>query len=86
MSPSALPLIAEHDYPAFQRLIPELQQTTFAEWLDDHQKSIAYRRSRNGFAEIPVRADEFELWLKESKQLAHLELLWAFAEDKAARL
>jgi hypothetical protein len=86
MSPSALPLISERDYPAFQRIIPELLNTTFGEWLDDHQRSIAYRQSRNGFAEIPVRADEFEGWLKDSKQLAHLELLWAFAEDKATRL
>ena len=83
MSPSALPLISEHDYPAFQQMIAELRQTDYEEWREDHAKSIAYRRSRNGSVEVPVSPDEFDGWLKETGQPCHLELLWAFAEAKA---
>ena len=84
MSPSALPLISERDYPAFQRMIQELIHTSYEEWLVDHQKAIAYRRPRNGFTEIPVSPEEFDSWLKANKEMVHLEMLWAFAEDKAA--
>ena len=84
MSPSALPLIAEDAYPSFQRLIPELLHTTYEEWLSDHRTSIAYRQSRNGSTEIPVHLDEFDRWLKEHREAPHLELLWAFAEDRTA--
>ncbi len=86
MSPSALPLISERDYPMFQRMIRELIHTSYEEWLDDHEKSIAYRRPRNGFVEIPVSPEEFERWVKAKQDAAHLEMLWAFAEDKAACL
>ena len=86
MSPSALPLISEQDYPRFQQIIQELRHTSYEEWHDDHLKSIAYRRPRNGFEEIPVSPAEFDGWLKEHRQAVHLELLWAFAEGKAERL
>jgi hypothetical protein len=86
MSPSALPLISERDYPAFQRMVPELRHTDYAEWSDDHGKAIAYRQSRNGSVEIPLSPEAFEGWLKEKRQVAHMELLWVFAEDKAAGL
>ena len=86
MSPSVLPLISERDYPAFQQMIAELRQTEYEEWLEDHAKSIAYRRSRNGSVEILVSPDEFDGWLKETGQPCHLELLWAFAEARAERL
>nr|WP_294507379.1 hypothetical protein [uncultured Rhodopila sp.] len=86
MSPSALPLISEQDYPVFQQMIGELRQTTYEEWHEDHTKSIAYRRSRNGFAEIGVSPGEFDKWLKDNNKTGHLELLWVFAEDKAERL
>jgi hypothetical protein len=48
MSPSALTLISEGDYPKFQQMIAELRQTEHTESLEDRAKSIAYRRSRNG--------------------------------------
>ena len=86
MSASALPLISERDYPTFQRMIPELLHTVYEEWIEDHQKAIAYRRSRNGFVEVPFSPEEFEFWLKSKGEAAHLELLWAFAEAKAAEL
>lgn len=84
MPPSALPLISEADYPIFQRLIAELRHTSYEEWLGDHQKAIAYRQGRNGSTEIPVSPEAFVAWLKEHQEAAHLELLWAFAEYKAA--
>jgi hypothetical protein len=86
MSPSALPLISERDYPAFQQMIAELRQTEYDEWTEDHAKSIAYRRLRNGSVEIPVSPDAFDGWLKATGQSCHLELLWAFAEAGAERL
>jgi hypothetical protein len=84
MSLTALPLIAKGDYPAFQRIIPELRQQSYEEWLDDHRKAIAYRRSRNGSVEIPVLPTEFVEWLKEIGKPAGLELLWVFAEKNGA--
>ena len=86
MSQSALPLITATDYPAFQRMISELRLTSYGEWLDDHGKAIAYRQTRNGFVEIPVSPKAFDQWLKQTKQDAHMELLWAFAEDQANTL
>jgi hypothetical protein len=86
MSPSILPLISERDYPAFQRMIPELRHTDYEEWADDHRKAIAYRQSRNGFVEIPFSPAEFDGWLHVKKEAAHMELLWAFAEHKGAGL
>lgn len=83
MSPSALPLITEADYPAFQRMIRELAQLSYEEWRDDHQKAITYRRSRNGSVEIPVLPEAFARWLAEKQEVAHLELLWAYVEDQA---
>jgi hypothetical protein len=83
MSPSALPLISERDYPAFQRMIPELLNTAYAEWLEEHKKAVAYRQSRNGFVEIPFSPWEFAAWLEVNGEAAHMELLWVFAEDKA---
>ena len=85
MLPSALPFISQRDYPRFQRIIGELVQTTYEEWAEDHAKSTAYRRSRNGYTEVPVLPDEFEGWLKQNRLAAHLELLWAFAEEMAER-
>ena len=86
MSPSALPLISERDYPTFQQIIAELRQTEYEEWREDHAKSMAYRRSRNGSVEVPVSPDEFDGWLKETGQRSHLELLWAFAEARVERV
>ncbi len=86
MSPSILPLISERDYPRFQQIIGELRATSFEEWHEDHAKSVAYRRPRNGYIEICISPDEFDTWLKENDKTSHLELLWAFAEDKAERL
>ena len=83
MSQSILPLITATDYPAFQRMIPKLGLTSYDEWLDDHEKAIAYRRTRNGFLEIPVSPEAFDQWLKQNKQDPHMELLWTFAEDQA---
>ena len=84
MSPSVLPLISESDYPAFQRKISDLAHISYDEWLDGHAKAVAYRQPRNGSREIPVSPQEFELWLRCNNQTAHMELLWACAEDKAA--
>jgi hypothetical protein len=84
MSPSALPWIEEADYPRFQRMIAELQKTSFEEWTEDHEKAVAYRRSRNGSTNVPITPEEFDAWLKENNETAHMELLWVFAEDKAA--
>lgn len=83
MSPSTLPLISEADFPGFQRIIRELDQVSYHEWVDDHVKAVAYRRSRNGSLEIPIAPAEFDLWLKERGMSPHLELLWICAEDKA---
>ena len=85
MSPSVLPLIVEADYPMFQRMIRDLLHMSYDEWVDDHKKAVAYRKSRNGSEEIRVSPAEFDWWLKENKKAAHMELLWACAEDKAAR-
>lgn len=84
MIPSALPLISEDDYPFFQRLIEELRHSSYEEWLGEHQKAVAYRQERNGYTEIPVSPGAFVAWVKERQEEAHLELLWVFAEDKAA--
>ena len=67
-------------------MVPELLNLSYDELRDDHAKAVAYRRSRNGSVEIPITAGEFEGWLKEHRTAAHMELLWVFAEDKAARL
>lgn len=67
-------------------MIPELQNDSYEEWIDEHRKAVAYRRQRNGSTDIPVSPEEFDGWLKETNQAAHLELLWVYAEDKAARL
>jgi hypothetical protein len=85
MVPSALPLISREDFPKFQQIIRELLATTYEEWCDDHDKSVAYRRTRNGSREIRISPDEFAPWLKETQTAAHLELLWTFAEAKAER-
>ena len=86
MSPSALPWIKEADYPQFQRMIAELQKTTYEEWADDHKRAVAYRQPRNGSTDILISPDEFDAWLKANNNAAHMELLWVFAEDRAARL
>ena len=83
MPASALPWFEETDYPRFQQMIPELRNDSYAEWIEEHKKAVAYRRPRNGSTDIPVSPDEFDRWLKETKQAAHLELLWVFAEAKA---
>ena len=83
MSPSPLPLITESDFPGFQRIIRELDQVSYHEWVDDHVKAVAYRRSRNGSQEIAISPEEFDLWLKEHEMSPHLELLWVCVEDKA---
>jgi hypothetical protein len=85
MVPSALPLISKQDYPTFQQMIRELLNTPYEEWHDDHARSVAYRRSRNGSREISISPDEFVAWLNENQTAAHLELLWTFAEAKAER-
>jgi hypothetical protein len=86
MSPSVLPWFEEADYAWFQRMIPELQNDSYAEWMDEHSRAVAYRRTRNGSRDIAISPDEFDEWLKATQQAAHLELLWVYAEDKAARL
>jgi len=85
MVPSALPLISKHDYPRFQQMIRELLNIHYEEWCDDHARSVAYRRTRNGSREIPISPDEFAAWLTDNQTAAHLELLWTFAEAKAER-
>lgn len=85
MPQSALPLIAQFDYPGFQQIIPELRQISYGEWSEEHGKAVAYRRTRNGSREIAISPEEFNLWLKANALTAHLELLWACVEDKAAR-
>ncbi|WP_428487770.1 hypothetical protein [Rhodopila sp.] len=85
MSPSVLPLISEHDYPGFQKIVVELRHTSYEEWLRDHEASKTYRKSRNGSQEIPISPQAFQEWLKARNEPAHLELLWVFAEDEAAR-
>jgi hypothetical protein len=86
MPPSALPWIEETDYPRFQRVIAELQHTSYEEWAEDHRKAVAYRTPRNGSTDIPVSPDQFDLWLKQTQQAPHMELLWVYAEEKAAQL
>jgi hypothetical protein len=66
-------------------MIHDLRHVSFEEWVDDHNKAVAYRKARNGSQEIRVSPAEFECWLRENKQSAHMELLWVYAEDKAAR-
>jgi len=83
MSPSALPLISASDYPAFQLMIQELKHTSFEEWQEDHQRAVAYRKGRNGSQDIAVSPAEFGRWLELNQTAAHLELLWACAEDLA---
>jgi hypothetical protein len=83
MPPTALPWIEEPDFPRFQRLIAELRHMSFEEWADDHRRAAAYRVPRTGSTNIPVRPDEFEAWLKQTRQVAHMELLWTFAEEIA---
>jgi hypothetical protein len=83
MSASALPLISEADYPGFQRLIPELEQVSYEEWAQDHEKAVAYRRTRNGSQEVAISPAEFDMWVKQNRLSAHLELLWACVEEKA---
>ncbi len=85
MVPSILPWIAAADYPAFQRMIHDLRSVSYEEWADDHTKAVAYRKTRNGSQEVRVSPAEFDWWLKENKQTAHMELLWVCAENKAAR-
>ena len=82
MPPSALPLISQTDYAVFQRMIPELDQSPYDEWSDDHVKAVAYRKPRNGSQEIAISPQEFSMWLKQHGMEAHLELLWACVEDK----
>jgi hypothetical protein len=82
---SVLPLIMASDYLAFQRMIHDLHHKSYEEWADDHKKAVAYRKPRNGSQEIRISPAEFEWWLQENKQSAHMELLWVCAEDKAAR-
>lgn len=84
MSPSALPLISEAEFPAFQKLVPELMQTSFEDWLDDHKKAIAYRKARNGFVEVPLSPEGFSAWLPGQGTSPHLELLWVYAEEIAS--
>ncbi len=84
MAPSALPFIGETAYPQFQRMIPELRDISYEEWTEDLRKAAAYRKPRNGSTEIPVSPDEFDEWLTTNKNTAHLELLWAYVEGKAA--
>jgi hypothetical protein len=84
MLPSVLPLISETDYPAFQRRIADLANITYEEWTDGHAKAIAYRRTRNGSIEIAVNPVEFDLWLVNQGKTPQMELLWVFAEEKAA--
>jgi hypothetical protein len=84
LPPSSLPLISEADYPGFQQMIPELDQVSHDEWSQDHVKAVAYRKPRNGSHEVAISPPEFDMWLKQNKMTAHLELLWACVEDKTA--
>jgi hypothetical protein len=86
MIPSPLPWISKADYPAFQRLIRELLNTSYEEWRSEHQKAVAYRQSRNGSTDIPVSPGELVDWLLQRRMAPHLEMLWEFAEAKAAVL
>ena len=84
MPPTVLPWLTEGDYPRLQSLIPELQKVTYAEWADDHRRAMLYRQSRNGSVDIPVSPEAFDAWAREAGQAIHLELLWIYAEAKAA--
>jgi hypothetical protein len=84
MPPSALPWFEEADYPRFQQMIPELRNDSYSEWIEEHRKAVAYRRPRNGSRDIVISPKEFADWLEETQQEAHLELLWVYAEAKAA--
>jgi hypothetical protein len=83
MLPTVLPCITEAEFPSFQALIPELQKVLFTEWEDDHRKAVAYRQLRNGSTNVPVCPVAFAAWLRETGEPAHLELLWAYAEEQA---
>ena len=85
MPPSILPLISEEEYPGFQHLIPEITAVTYEEWQQDHNKAVAYRKTRNGSQEVPISAQDFDWWLKQNRLEAHLELLWVYVEDLAKR-
>jgi hypothetical protein len=65
-------------------LIAELRNVTYEEWADDHRKAVAYRTTRNGSRDVAISSDDFEAWLKQTRQVAHMELLWVFAEEKVA--
>lgn len=84
MAPTALPQITEADFALFQRIIPELQNTSYDEWADEHRRAVAYRTPRNGSTDVPVSPHAFEEWLRSTQQPAHLELLWVYAEDIVA--
>ncbi len=86
MPASALPWFEEADYTRLQQIIPELKHDSYPEWVEEHRKAVAYRRSRNGSTDIAISAEEFAEWLEVTRQKAHLELLWVYAEDKAARV
>ncbi len=81
---SALPLLAESDYTRFQQLIAELRHMSYEEWADDHRKAVAYRIPRNGYTEVTILPTDFEQWLQQTKQEAHMELLWVYAETKGS--
>jgi len=66
-------------------MIWEVLHSCYEEWLADYTKSIASRRSRNGFTDFPASPDKLNGWLTENKTAIHFELLWAFAEDQAER-
>ncbi len=86
MSPTLLPLIEENDYPAFQMMLYELRTISYRELLVGHQREIAYRRSRNGYIELRVSAEEFSAWLKEDERPANLIALRLFIDNKGARM
>jgi hypothetical protein len=83
MTSAILPWIREDDFSRLQQIIPELQNTTFEEWQEDHKKAVTFRQSRNGSVLIPVVPDAFAEWLTTTGQSPHLELLWVYAEAVA---
>jgi hypothetical protein len=84
MADAALPLIDEGDYPAFQRLIPELQTMSYDRWHDEHRFEVAYRLTQGDpIKTTPVSPEEFAVWLKgKGKTAAHLGWLLRYTDDR----
>ena len=79
-----LPFIAPHDYDAFRRILHQELPGTYDEWLHLHeQEKSKARRVNDTIQEIPVDANEFVMFCRDSGKDANVQQLWYFAREKA---